>query len=240
VLNCTCEYYISISASILTFSLHIHQKGNNLGSENQATGSHAQHTPTGWDNIKVFGEVSFSHTITRPANGRSVGDFLGTIVKGRVDHGIGHVIPYSTKANKPRRRFHTLLLVIEAKTARNLTCALPQLVVYLASIHQSRLQQERSDATVYGVASDGYSFIFVTITHSGVVKQSRRFELAQGEIQTILGCLKYILEKSASMSPNSSPESQRDGGEMDQMVDSGSDAEMDIDGSGYISPPEGS
>jgi hypothetical protein len=34
------------------------------------------HTP--WDDIKVFGEVSFSHTITRPENGKSVGSFLGT------------------------------------------------------------------------------------------------------------------------------------------------------------------
>jgi hypothetical protein len=80
--------------------LHIHQKGNHLRLEDQdhqatAGNNRAQRTPTRWDNVKIFGKVSFSHMITRPANGKSVGDFLGIIVNGRVDHGIGRVVPYS-------------------------------------------------------------------------------------------------------------------------------------------------
>jgi hypothetical protein len=135
----------------------------------------------------------------------------------------------------PKRRFQSLLLVVEAKTAFNLTRALPELVVYLASIHQSRLQRQRRDATVCGVVSDGYSYIFVTITHDGVLKQSRRFEAAQGDTRKVLGCLKYILEMSANMSPNLTPE--QDGGEP---VEDHSDGEssMDIDDNGYVTPPE--
>jgi hypothetical protein len=208
----------------------IHQKGNDLRSED-----HTQRIPTCWDNVKIFGKVSFSHMITRPANGKSVGDFLGTVVNGRVDHGIGRVVPYSCADTK--RRFQSLLLVVEAKTALNLTGALPQLVVYLGSIHQSRIQRQRRNATVYGCVSDGYSYIFVTITHEGVLKQSRRFEVTQGDMRTVLGCLKYILEMSASMSPNLTPESEQDG---DEPVEDHSDgeSEMDIDDSGYVTPPE--
>jgi hypothetical protein len=155
---------------------------------------------------------------------------------GGVDHGIGRVLlPGRSGAMKcPKRRFQSLLLVVEAKTAFNLDRALPQLVVYLASLHQSRLQRNRSDATVYGVASDGYAFIFVTITHKGVLKQSRHFEITQGDTLTVLGCLKYILEMSASMSLNVTP--KKNGGEP---VDDHSDCEsdMDIDDNNYVSPP---
>ena len=69
-------------------------------------------------------------------------DFLGIIVNRRLDHGIGRIIPHrhDDTTTQPRRRFQSVLLVVEAKTVVNLTRALTQLVVYLASIHQSRLQ----------------------------------------------------------------------------------------------------
>jgi len=163
----------------------------------------SHHTPTLYDDIKIFGEVSFSHKIMQPADGTSVGDFLDTVVTGRVDHGIGRAIPYSRSdpptRSHPKRLFQSLLLV-------NLNHAMPQLVVYLASIHQSRLKNERQDASVYGAASDGKSFVFVTITHEGVFKKSRQFEIDSGELGTILGCLKYMLGMPATMSPNATPE----------------------------------
>jgi hypothetical protein len=107
----------------------------------------------------------------------------------------------------PKRRFHSLLLIVEAKTAFNLESALPQLVVYLASLHQSRVQRNRTDATVFGAVSDGYSFEFVTITHDGELKRSRRFKITERRgMVKILGCLKYILETSAKMSSNVTPE----------------------------------
>jgi len=165
--------------------------------------------------VKIFGKVSFSHKITRPANGESVENFLGTVVNGTVDRGIGRALPYSCHdipaQGQPTRRFQSLLLFVEAKTF-NINDALPQLVVYLASIHQSRLQRNRPNATVYGTVSDGYTFIFVTITHDGVLKQSRRFEVLEGEITTVLGCLKYLIETSASISPSATPE--KDGDEL--------------------------
>ena len=61
-----------------------------------------------------------------------MGSFLGTIVSGRVDHGIGRVLPPGRRGAMkcPKRRFRPLLLVVEATTTLNLDRALPQLVVY--------------------------------------------------------------------------------------------------------------
>ena len=98
VLDSTCEHRSSIMGGI-SIHLYIHQKGNHLKSEDQATENRAHLTPKPWDNIKVFGEVSFSHTITPPANGKSVGSFSGVTVNGRVDHGIG-----CEHASTPSRR----------------------------------------------------------------------------------------------------------------------------------------
>jgi hypothetical protein len=86
----------------------------------QATDSGAQGTPTPRDdiNIKIFCEVSFSHTITHPANGKLVGSFLGTIINGRVDRGIESRLPPGRRGSmkRPKRCLQFLLLVIQAKS----------------------------------------------------------------------------------------------------------------------------
>ena len=76
-------------------------------------------------------------------------------------------------------------------------------MVYLACLRESRLQRNRKDASVHGVASDGYEFIFVTITHAGVLKRSKTFNPHETrELWAVMGCLKYILEMAATGSPN--------------------------------------
>ena len=79
----------------------------------------------------------------------------------------------------------------------------------MASLHQSRLQRKlrnQGDATVYGTVSNGFAFVLLKITHDGVLQQSRRFEVTEGETLTVLGCLKYMLEMSVSMSPDYVPQ----------------------------------
>ena len=88
---------------------------------------------------------------------------------------------------------------MQAKVARSVDQALPQLLVYLASLHQSRLQRGRSDASVYGAVSDGFAFRFVMITHDGAVKLSKLFEINQGDMAKVLGCFKYILDPAVSI-----------------------------------------
>ncbi|KAG2752201.1 hypothetical protein P692DRAFT_20667885, partial [Suillus brevipes Sb2] len=53
--------------------------------------------------------------------------------------------------------------------------AVPQLLIYLASIRQSREARGRTDTAVYGVASDGFRWKFVMIAHSGLIKVSAPF-----------------------------------------------------------------
>lgn len=84
-------------------------------------------------------------------------------------------------------------------------------MVYLASLHQHRVQQNQSNTAVYGVISDGYAYKFLTITQNGELKQSKIFDVTDGDKLTILGCLKYMLEMSADMSPNVTPEMDLDG-----------------------------
>jgi len=53
------------------------------------------------------------------------------------------------------------------------------------------------------VASDGFLPVFVTITHGGTLQRSRQFDTTgAGELVTVLGCLKYLVETSADMAPN--------------------------------------
>lgn len=49
------------------------------------------------------------------------------------------------------------------------------ILVCLASLRQAHLQRYQKDASVYGVASNGFMWTFVTITDEGVVKMSRNF-----------------------------------------------------------------
>ncbi|EDR04750.1 uncharacterized protein LACBIDRAFT_304146 [Laccaria bicolor S238N-H82] len=76
----------------------------------------------------------------------------------------------------------------EAEFHGGVTDALPQLVVYLASLRQSRLNKGRSNTSVYGVVTDGFAFVFVIITHEGILKESRLFDLTHGYLSIVLGC----------------------------------------------------
>ncbi|EDR03296.1 uncharacterized protein LACBIDRAFT_331602 [Laccaria bicolor S238N-H82] len=64
--------------------------------------------------------------------------------------------------------------------SKNYACvkdSMAQLIVYLASLRQSPLERKWKDATVYGVASDGFTFGFVKISHDGTVKRSQGMTL---------------------------------------------------------------
>lgn len=98
------------------------------------------------------------------------------------------------------------MLVVEAKADGYVDSALPQLLVYLASIRQSREARGRSDTSVYGVASDGLIWRFVMITRSGLIKLSRQFNTITRESTIlILECLAFTMETAASMSPSTTP-----------------------------------
>ena len=143
-----------------------------------------------------FCEISFTHAINSTPN---------TVIGGRVDHGVGIAFLSHNAEFIGNRRFHSLLLCVEAKIKGNLESAYGQLVTYLACLHESRINRGKRDSSVYGAATDGLEYVFVTITHKGVLRFSRQFDATKGDLPIILGCLRYILEKAIAMSPNSFP-----------------------------------
>ena len=80
--------------------------------------------------------------------------------------------------------------------------------MYLACLRQSRANKGRSNTSVYGVRTDGLSYVFVTITHEGLLKESRVLNILHGDLPIVLGCMQYILETAMSMSPNLTPEKE--------------------------------
>jgi hypothetical protein len=85
-----------------------------------------------------------------------------TTVTGCLDYSIGRILPGTAIVNAQkrekrvrRRRFQSLLIIIEAKTQSQCGGARAQLLTYLACLRQSRICGRRTDTSVYGVASDG-------------------------------------------------------------------------------------
>jgi hypothetical protein len=65
----------------------------------------------------------------------------------------------------------------------------------------------------------------VTISHDGVLKMSKSFNILHtGELGAVLGGLQYVLETTASMSPNQTPE-KNSSGDSEQCVGSSADAD---------------
>jgi hypothetical protein len=162
-----------------------------------------------------------------------------TTVDGRVDYDIGVVLK-SRRRNTFNRRFHSLMLVVEAKHDHNVGSAVPQLVVYLACLRQSRLHRKRSDASVYGFASDGFGFIFVTITHEGILKLSDTFDiLVPGQLEVVLVCLEYVLTKTADMTPTLTPEknSNQRSGDKTMTADGDEDEPIQLDDNDFLRQP---
>ena len=126
----------------------------------------------------MFCEISFTHSIDDTPNSQ------GVVVSGRVDYGIGIVLK---PLDKPNRCFHSLLLCVDAKIKDNLGSTYGQLITYLACLRESRINRGKFDSSVYGVATDGLKYVFVTITHEGVVRFSKQFDVMNGELPVILG-----------------------------------------------------
>jgi len=218
-------------------NLELPQKGNHVEKGAQETSDHRQKTPTSFSSIRVYGEVTFNHKILPGSKTPQSTSSRAVTVNGRLDYGIGRVLIPTAKAAaiRLRSRFQSLLVIVEAKAQRAVGQALPQLLVYLACLRQSRLQRRRTNASVYGVASDGYIFVFVKITHDGTVLMSRDFNVQLGEMLEVLQCLRYILETTAEMSPNVTPE--RNGGD-EKDADDLSDPSVDLDDNDYTNTPE--
>ena len=147
---------------------------------------------------------------------------LPTTVGGRIDHALGIIIKSRRKRNL-KRLFHSLLLCADDG----------RLSDAFSELHQSRISRGRSDTSVFGIATDGLSYIFVTITHQGDIKRSKQFDVMKGDLSTVLGCLKYILETAMSMTLTSTLEK---GGLKTELLDHDADDLFDMSDTPYMRP----
>lgn len=177
-------------------------------------------TPSSFSDVTAHGNVGFEQLLEMKKI---------TVITGRIDYGIGRVLSDTAS----RKRFQSLVLVVEAKADGYVDSTLPQLLVYLASIRQSRKARGRSDTSVYGVASDGLNWRFVMITGAGLIKLSQPFDTAIPEnTKLVLECLAFMIETAASMSPNTTPEkgeSDDPGMHVDESHDEDGDDDDDDD-----------
>jgi hypothetical protein len=67
----------------------------------------------------------------------------------------------------------------------------------------------------------------VTITHDGTLRRSKQIDVEDGEIRTILGCLRCVLEKSESLRPKDGHQPDADGSDP-----------ISVDDSEYTTPPQ--
>ena len=187
------------------------QKGNDANSPLQ------QSSP-----INVYCDVPFSWKVPTSRQSRPI------IIKDHIDRCIGRKL-------RPRGigkcSLQSFLLIVAAKSYINIYGAVAQLVVYLGALRRTRLSRGRSNATVYGVASDGCETRFVMIQHDGKIKISKTFDTGvPRELKTVLGCINYLLKKSEFMA------AAGESADILQEQDNG-DLEMDANDNDYMNPP---
>jgi hypothetical protein len=100
----------------------------------------------------------------------------------------------------------TVLIAVEAKRTENLGQAEAQLLAYLATIRQLRIQAQKINVTTQGFYSDGQKYTFICIRNDGTVMFSPTYNLLhKGRLKTVFNFLLGMLATAAESSPNTSP-----------------------------------
>jgi hypothetical protein len=141
--------------------------------------------------IKVFPEMSLS---VRVEKGGQV-----WLVTGIADWAMGY-------GDRVALEDGTVLLAIEAKRKENVSNAEAQLLAYLATIRQLRIQANKKNVMTQGFFSDGRRYQFMCICNNGTVMLSTYYDISLGrELKSVFNFLLGMLITAAESSPNTSP-----------------------------------
>lgn len=156
-------------------------------------------TPTQLTRIQLFGEMDLQYTATTPA-----------VVKytGRCDYSIGLDVNHHPFIPSFKPSGHiSILLVCEAKKHNDVMAALSQLLGYLGILHAERKSAgKRIDCTTFGVATDGYKWVFAQVTHLGKVLRSPEIDIYTDGSGAVLRALLVVLRLSMKLqTPENSP-----------------------------------
>ena len=75
-----------------------------------------------------------------------------------------------------KHKLQEMLVAIEAKAPGNVVAALPQLLVYLAGVQDARLKVRKINKTVFGLATDSNTFVFVVLQENKTAFASKQLD----------------------------------------------------------------
>ncbi|OBT70506.1 hypothetical protein VE03_00187 [Pseudogymnoascus sp. 23342-1-I1] len=102
--------------------------------------------------------------------------------------------------------FNTNLVIVEAKKNECADGAVPELVSYLGIVSAARRKQNKANATLYGIASDGVVFRFCRVDNDGVFNRSVSLDWWKGDHKDrIFSMIRTIVREAALSSPSTTP-----------------------------------
>ncbi|KAH0566441.1 hypothetical protein GP486_000153 [Trichoglossum hirsutum] len=135
----------------------------------------------------------------------------------------------------------TVMIAVEAKRTENIGHAKAQLLAYLATIRQLRIQANKTNVMTQGFYSDGQEYTFVCIRNDGSVMFSMTYNLLhRGKLKTVYNFLLSMLDTAAKSSPHTSP-TKRGPAQNEEIQNFDRDIFVKVfkdgDGAGSITPP---
>jgi hypothetical protein len=141
--------------------------------------------------IRVFPEMALSVRVTRGCQ--------EWLISGIADWALGY-------GERATLEDGTVMIAVEAKRTENLGQAEAQLLAYLATIRQLRIQANKTNVMTQGFYSDGQKYTFVCIRNDGSVMLSGTYNLLhKGKLKTVFNFLLGMLDTAAKSPPHTSP-----------------------------------
>ncbi len=144
--------------------------------------------------LKVFTEMSLSVRVLKSRD--------EWVISGIADWAMG----YGKRENLDDG---AVLLAVKAKRSDVIPTAQAQLLAYLATIRQLRIQANKKNVMTQGLYSDGENYRFLCIRNDGTVMRSDYFDISlRGRLKSVFNFLLGMLITAAESSPNTSPTKQ--------------------------------
>ena len=142
--------------------------------------------------IKVFPEMALSVQVKR--GGRE------WHISGIADWAMGY-------GDRAALEDGTVMLAVEAKQKKYLFGAEAQLLAYLATIRQLRIQANKKNVMTQGFYSDGENYRFLCIRNNGTVMKSLPYDISihKRQLKSVFNFLLCMLITAQESSPNTSP-----------------------------------
>ncbi|KAL4891747.1 hypothetical protein BDV59DRAFT_203339 [Aspergillus ambiguus] len=112
------------------------------------------------------------------------------VISGKTDYSLWYNAPEEMECN---------LLVVEAKRKGESSSGVFQVLAYMAMLHNARKEVGRKDVSIYGIATDSFTWSFLYLDNQG--RWSRRtYEWGSGQGDKIVSWIHKIIRQAASLS----------------------------------------